>query len=120
VSYKQMPLQSGSTVFPLIVEVREKHVEAGDNTLRSFVSHVCLFVCLFLYYLTMLSVEGASRGKGLPGWSGPPPPTNTPNRNLKNTDFVDVKISKVLRDLPFGRNQPLKSADDRYIRILKK
>jgi hypothetical protein len=28
-------------------------------------------------------------------------------------------ILKVLRDLPFSRNQPLKSADDQYIIILK-
>jgi hypothetical protein len=28
-------------------------------------------------------------------------------------------IPKVLRDLPFSRNQPLKSADEYYIRILK-
>jgi hypothetical protein len=31
---------------------------------------------------------------------------------LKKTDFVDIMISKVLRDFPFSRNQPLKSADD--------
>jgi hypothetical protein len=28
-------------------------------------------------------------------------------------------ISKVLCDFPFSQNQPLKSADDWYIRILK-
>jgi hypothetical protein len=28
-------------------------------------------------------------------------------------------ISKVLRGFPFSRNQPLKSADDSYIRILE-
>jgi hypothetical protein len=28
-------------------------------------------------------------------------------------------VSKVLRDLPFNLNQPLKTADDRYIRSLK-
>jgi hypothetical protein len=55
------------------------------------------------------------RGGGLPGYS----PQNSQNRNFKNTDFVDIMISKVLRDLPFSRNQPLKSADDQYIRILK-
>jgi hypothetical protein len=32
--------------------------------------------------------------------------------NLKNTDFVDIMVLNVLRDLPMGRNQPLKSADD--------
>jgi hypothetical protein len=36
-----------------------------------------------------------------------------------NTYFADIMISKVLRDLPFSRNQTLKSADDQYIRILK-
>jgi hypothetical protein len=41
------------------------------------------------------------------------------NQNLKNTHFVDIMISKVLRDLPFSRNQPLKSADEQYIRIMK-
>jgi hypothetical protein len=33
--------------------------------------------------------------------------------------FIRNMISKVLRDFPFSRNQPLKSADDQYIRILK-
>jgi hypothetical protein len=31
---------------------------------------------------------------------------------FKNTDFVDIMISDVLRDLGFSLNQPLKSADD--------
>jgi hypothetical protein len=48
-----------------------------------------------------------------------PQPLQTQNGNLKNTDSVDITISNVLRDFPFSRNQPLKSADDRYIRILK-
>jgi hypothetical protein len=47
------------------------------------------------------------------------PPQAPQNRNLNNTDFVDIMISEVLRDFPFSRNQPLKSADDKYIRILK-
>jgi hypothetical protein len=42
-----------------------------------------------------------------------------PKRILKNTDFVDTMISKVLRDLPFSLNQPLKSADDSYVGIPK-
>jgi hypothetical protein len=46
------------------------------------------------------------------------PPQTLQNRNLK-TNFIDMVISKVLRDIPFSRNQPLKSADDQYIRILK-
>jgi hypothetical protein len=40
-------------------------------------------------------------------------PLQTPqNQNLKNTDFVAIAISKVLLELPFSRNQPLKSAYD--------
>jgi hypothetical protein len=48
-------------------------------------------------------------GAGPLGYS----PTKSPqNRNLKNIDFVDTTTSKVLSDLPFSENQPLKSADD--------
>jgi hypothetical protein len=39
-------------------------------------------------------------------------------RNLKKTDFVDI-ISKILHDLSSSLNQPQKSNDDWYIRILK-
>jgi hypothetical protein len=41
-----------------------------------------------------------------------PPLPNPQNRNVKNTYLVDIMISEVLRDLPFSRNQTLKSADD--------
>jgi hypothetical protein len=59
--------------------------------------------------------QGPTQG-GLPGCSAPQTPED---QNLKNTDFVDFMISKILRDFPISRNQPLKSADDQYIRILK-
>jgi hypothetical protein len=49
----------------------------------------------------------------------PPPPPNHQNQHLKNIDFIDILISKVLRGLHFSRNQALKSADNQYIRILK-
>jgi hypothetical protein len=42
-----------------------------------------------------------------------------PNRNLNNKDFADTMILNVLHDLHFGQNQPLKSANDQYIRILQ-
>jgi hypothetical protein len=48
----------------------------------------------------------------LPGYSPPPLPELPQNQNFKNTDFVHIMISKVLCDLPFSQNQPLKSADD--------
>jgi hypothetical protein len=34
-----------------------------------------------------------------------------PKTEIKKTYFVDIITSKVLRDLPFSQNQPLKSAD---------
>jgi hypothetical protein len=46
-------------------------------------------------------------------------PKTPQNRNLRNTDFVDIMIPNVLRDISFSRNQPLKSADDQYIGTLK-
>jgi hypothetical protein len=52
---------------------------------------------------------------GLLGCSSPNPPRLT----FKNSNFVDIVMSKVLRGLPFSRNQPLKEADHQYIRILK-
>jgi hypothetical protein len=41
------------------------------------------------------------------------------NRNLKKQFFLGKMVSTILRNLPFNRNQPLKTADDRYTRILK-
>jgi hypothetical protein len=40
-------------------------------------------------------------------------------RNLKNTDFVFTVALKLLLDLRFSLNQPLKSTFDWYIGILK-
>ena len=51
-------------------------------------------------------LKGTPKGGGLPDCN--PPPSN---RNLRNTDFVDIKLLNVLRDLPFSRNQILKSPD---------
>jgi hypothetical protein len=39
-------------------------------------------------------------------------------KKKKNTNFLDITISKVLHDLHFSRQQPLKSADDQRIRIV--
>jgi hypothetical protein len=52
---------------------------------------------------------GASKGWGIVGLLSPQTPQN---RNYKNKDFIDVMIPKVLCDLSFSRNQPLKSADE--------
>ena len=56
--------------------------------------------------------QGGTQGEGGLQPSSPPLQISQ-NRNLKkNKDFVDIIVSKVLRDLPFSQNQPLKSADD--------
>jgi hypothetical protein len=60
--------------------------------------------------------EGLTQGGGAAGLL---PAQTTQKRNLKSTDFVDVMMSNVLRDFAFSQNQPLKSADDQHIRILK-
>jgi hypothetical protein len=44
-------------------------------------------------------------------------PQNPKNQNLKH--LVDIMTSKVLRGLPFSRNQPPKSADDKHSIISK-
>ena len=49
--------------------------------------------------------------KGEAAGMQPTPPT-PPHIEIKSTDFVDTIISKVLRDLTFNLNQPLKSARD--------
>jgi hypothetical protein len=54
------------------------------------------------------ATRGAPKRGG--GAAGLQPP-KTPKPKFKKTDFVDF-ISKLLRDFPFGQNQPLKSADD--------
>ena len=41
-----------------------------------------------------------------------PPPPQKKKIEIKKKSCVDTIISNVLRDLPFNRNQPLKSADD--------
>ena len=58
---------------------------------------------------------GTQGGRRLPGCS-PPCPNEI---KKKHTDFVDPMISKVLRDLRFSLHQPLKSADNWYIGMLK-
>jgi hypothetical protein len=67
---------------------------------------------LFCPYSSFTCVHWRTQGAGLPGCRPPPPPHQ--KRNLKNADFVDTILSKVVRDLRFNLNQPMKSADDWY------
>jgi hypothetical protein len=71
--------------------------------------------CFKLAGWQLCATRGAPKG-GAATWLSPQTPQN---RNLKNTDFIDIMISKVLRYFAFSQNQPLKSADDQYVRILK-
>jgi hypothetical protein len=53
--------------------------------------------------------EGRIQAGGGAAGLQPPKPSKP---KCKNTDFVDIMISKVLLDLAFSRIEPLKSADD--------
>jgi hypothetical protein len=57
--------------------------------------------------LNITVIKDAPKGSGR-GYS-PPNPLNT---EIKNRDFVDMIISKLLSDFPNSLNQPLKSADN--------
>jgi hypothetical protein len=62
--------------------------------------------------LVTKQVSGSDAHPGRRGGRAAAAPTPPPKPKLKKkTDFVDT-VSKVLRGLPFCRNQPLKSADD--------
>ena len=53
------------------------------------------------------------------GWKSQAAVPHPQKRNLKNTDFVDTIISKVLCDLLFILNQRQQSAGDKYFGIFK-
>jgi hypothetical protein len=53
------------------------------------------------------------------GTAGIQPDPKPPKPKFNKHRFCRYYDTKVLPDLPFSRNQPLKSADDWYIRILK-
>jgi hypothetical protein len=79
------------------------------------------FSCRFFFggggeSLNMANYSTAHQGRthGVRGRATTPPPLH--KRNLKITDFVNVTTSNVKYDLSFSRNQPLKSADDSYIK----
>jgi hypothetical protein len=84
------------------------------------VTEVCLFtintIIYWYFYQSKLQgnmfqpEQGCTEGEGGGGVARLQTPSSAQNRNLKNTDFVDIMISKVLHDCPFSRNQPLKSA----------
>ena len=61
-------------------------------------------------------LSAGAHPKGKAAWANPPKPPKIEIK--KKIGFVDI-ISKLLHDLPFSRNQLLKSADDWYIGILK-
>ena len=108
----QFPLQQVPRDFPHGYSGREMKLTAHLYLLprirmRAAIPPLPIVVCLH------------SRGAPKGGAVALQPPKPPKNRNFKISDFVDIIISRVLRDLPFSRNQPLKSTDDQYIRILK-
>ena len=64
-----------------------------------------LILIRHFWFTSSVKHIGAPGGVGELGCSPP-----LPKRNLKNTDFVDTTIAKVLRDLCFDLNQSLKLA----------
>ena len=54
-----------------------------------------------------------------PAAAPPLPPHHIISKLKKKTNFVDTMIFNILCDLLFNRNQPLKLADDQYVRILE-
>ena len=67
---------------------------------------------IFLQFIPRVQVTAGAHPWGGCRAAAPPPKKTPQNRNFKNTNFVDIMISKVLLDFPFSRSQPLKSADD--------
>jgi hypothetical protein len=61
----------------------------------------------FIYAQCKDPPKGGGGGGGLQA-----PPQTCQNQNLKNTDFVGIMTSKVLRAFLFSQNEPLKSDDD--------
>jgi hypothetical protein len=92
---------------------------------------VCLFtpinltlnVALMMFEYLHLTFRLNLHQEQMAHWSGGvclvATPPNSQNWNLKNADFVNIMISKVLRSFPINRNQALRWTDDWYIRILK-
>ena len=52
---------------------------------------------------------------GVEGAAGLQPPSKS--KCIKHNSFLDVVIPNVLSDLPFSKNQRLKSADEEYIKF---
>jgi hypothetical protein len=53
------------------------------------------------------------------GAAGLQPPPKPPKPKFKKQTFRRFYDIKFLRDFPFSRTQPLESADNRYVTILK-
>jgi hypothetical protein len=78
-------------------------------------SHQCDHTHINYEYVVL--EEGRKRRGG--GCCMAAAPRNPPKPKFQKHRRFGFCSIKVLRDFPFSRNQPLKSADDQYIRILK-
>jgi hypothetical protein len=95
----------GRSVFVITVKVSKKPPGSTD-----------------LHGVTSQNIEfKLTRLRGAPGGGEglPVAPTRKPPKTEIKKKIVYIMISKVLRDFPVSRNQPLKSADDWYIKFLK-
>jgi hypothetical protein len=72
---------------------------------------------LIMHFSPVSCCQGLIQGGAAAVLQSPPPKPEKPK--FKKQRFLNIMTSKVLRDFPLGRNQPLKSVDDQYIRILK-
>jgi hypothetical protein len=71
------------------------------------------------HYESSIFVQGRSPGGGDNCRVAAPQAPKTEIKKNTHTGFVDIMISNLFRDFPFSRNQPLKSAYNQYIRILR-
>jgi hypothetical protein len=103
-------------------------IKSGSFGSRALPLYLCwetvtVGACLCRILLSQYSIElvlcARSEPKGGGLQSGNTPPPNSQNRNLKKHRFCRYHDINIVRDLPFTQNQPLKSADDKYIIILK-
>jgi len=91
-----------------IMQTAKKSKLAHDERINSeFKTSLLAAIPIFRMFGHWCTLGGRGTG-GSQAATSPPPP----KAEFKNTDFVDTMISKVLRDLRFNLNHPLKSADD--------
>jgi hypothetical protein len=82
-------------------------------------SHTCQMLTYISFWKILVAEMWPFEGRVGPRRAHPKgraaglqPPQTSKTEKHKNTDFVDIMISEVLRALPLSQNQALESADD--------